>query len=156
MELEPAHVADALVEKLKSLTDLTYGDKSVKTIKAIAVKPDDDSGFTPPYIGVAYIYDTDGQKISGGHVHKIPVTLALICSSSPGYRYETEALREALHYARTAVKKCIGELIVNIGTKEEPNNVIVYLSAQTKPIEIFEADPDLSIVAGYLEYEDHL
>ena len=155
--MEPADVTKTVVSKLESLrAEFNYGDKSIQSIAEIARKPNPDNGFAPPYFAVAYVYDLEGQELSGGHVHKLPVTIIVLCGSSPGYTNETESLREAVFYARKVVEKLVGELIVNVGTEESPVNELVFLKAAKKPIEILEADPELSIVASYLQYEDKI
>jgi|GEM_PF-5576218 len=153
--MEPSDVTKAAVAKLNLIkSEFDYGDKSIKTIAEIARKPDPDNGFTPPYLAVAYVYDSEGQPLSGGHIHKVPVTLIVLCGSSPGYASETESLKESVSYARTVVKNLVGELEINLGTEEEPEPGLIFLRASKKPIEILEADPDLSLVAAYLEFED--
>lgn len=156
--LEPADVVDEVVAKLNnSIADFVYNNYSVKVIAPIAKKPDTDDGVTPPWIAVAYFFCEDGQVLPGGHIYNLPVSIAIICSSTPGQKTDADALREAFHYARIAYEKITtdcGELIINVGTQADPDNRPVILKAAKQPFEILEAGADLSLVGVFFEYND--
>jgi hypothetical protein len=154
--IEPADVADAVVVKLNAdIADFNYETHSVKTIAQIARKPDeDDHEFTPPWIGVFYGFFDEGEQLPQGHIHNFPTTIGVICSSTPGKSKETDALREAMYYARIVYNKVIGEYTINIGTEPEPQNELVYLKSAKQPIEILEATADLALVGVFFEYKE--
>ena len=156
--LEPGHVADAVVNKLKSeIEDFSYNDNQVQEIVHIAKKPDTDDGVAPPWIAVAYFFGEDGQVLPGGNIYNLPVTIAIICSSTPGHLTDADALREAFHYARIAYDKTIsqcGEMEINVGTEAEPDIRLVNLKAAKQPFEILEAGADLALVGAFFEYYD--
>ena len=156
--LEPADVADAVVAKLNNaISDFTYENYSVKTIEHIAKKPATDDGTTPPWIAVAYFFEESGEVLPSGKIYNLPVTIAVICSSTPGHLTDADALKEAMHYARMVIDKVLndcGEYNINIGTVANPEYRLVQLKSAAKPLEILEASADMALVGAFFEYLD--
>lgn len=155
--LEPTHVAEEVVKILEeNKASFTFGDLSVQAIEHIARKPESESedGITPPWLAVAYFFEDDGEVLPSGDIHNLPITIAVICSSTPGQATDVEALREAMHYARLVKQYVIGEHFINIGTEAEPKDKYVHLSCTPKPFEILEASADLAMVGVFFEYKD--
>ena len=159
--IDPGLVVDAVVSKLNAnITDFQYmtpsETKTVTTIKEIAQMPEgDDYGFKPPWIGIFYSFDDDGEVIASGHVRRLPVTIGALVASSPNYKIESEALREVLSYAPKLMNYIIDEFEVNVGTAQNPDLQYVELSAKAQPIKIIQATADLALIAVWFEYFDH-
>ncbi len=155
MILEPEHVVKAVVKKLKSQKGLIrFGEYEIKTIAEIAEMPDEDSGFSPPWLGVYYLLDDEGEVLEGGIPDDVPVTIGILCSSTPGQSSSCKALAEAMAYAKKIIPLVIGEYEINSGTEEEPMEHLVYLRAHARPREIIQANSDLSMVVARFFYID--
>ena len=154
--LTPSKVAKAVTDKLKeSIAEFKFDDnKSIQAIEQIAKKPDEESGITPPWLGVFYMFDENGEVLPQGGIYNLPITIGVICSSTPGQSTDEEALEESTHYAMLVHKKIYGDYIINVGTELEPDERIVFLRSAKQPIQILQADADLSMVGVFCEYED--
>ncbi len=154
--LEPGDVVDAVVEKLKlHKADITFKNKHIKSIREIAEMPDtNENGMTPPWLGVFYNLEDGGDSLSDGSVYHLPVTIGVLCSSTPSKISETKALREAMAFSRQIVKYIKGVYNINIGTEETPEIINVVLKAKTQPREIIQASSELSLVVTKFQYLD--
>jgi hypothetical protein len=156
--MEPFNVADAVVARLienKSL--FAYKNKTVNSIEEIANMPNENGdvgGLKPPWLGVYYSLDLDGDVMTDGSPDDTPITIGVLCASSPGYKTETESLREAMTYARQVIDAVIGQYTVNAGTAAEPEEHLVFLQAFEQPREIILASAELSLVAARFKYYD--
>ncbi len=153
--LEPSMVVDAVVKKLNAdISDFTFNNYSVKAIGEIARKPETDEGITPPWLAVSYFFDEDGEVLPQGYIYNLPISIIVVCSSTPGQSTDANALREAMHYAKITFNKLLGDYTINIGTEQEPEERCVFLKSAKRPFEILEVGADLSMVAVVFEYLD--
>lgn len=156
--LEPGHIVDAVVERLvNNRLDIKFKLAHINTVKEIAEMPDtNDSGMTPPWLGVFYNLEDGGEVLQDGSVSYLPVTIGILCSSTPSAESETASLRESMSYARQIVKYVNGDYSIDIGTVEEPDVRIVTLRAKSQPFEIMQADAELSLVVAKFQYIDFI
>ncbi|MBU1096850.1 MAG: hypothetical protein KKB34_10250 [Bacteroidetes bacterium] len=156
--LEPFNVVDAVITKLlENRSGFFYKQCSVNSIAEIAKIPGadgEDHGLKPPWLGVYYSLDLDGDVMSDGSPDDTPVTIGVLCASSPGYKSETESLREAMVYARQVIDVVIGQYVINAGTDTEPDEKLVFLQTHEQPREIMLASAELSLVAVRFKYYD--
>lgn len=168
--LEPYDVAEAVVQLIKSKIDqFVYNDRcrvSINSVREIASLFDGDGavsvGMKPPWLGVYYNLDLEGDIMADGSPDSVPVEINILCCSSVGYENETKALRESMFYARQLVKvipqgnldPATGYFEINLGTEANPDVRLLKLECDPQPREIVSADPNMSLVIAKFRYED--
>ncbi len=157
-KLMPYHVVDDVVKRLDSNKfEFIHDDKyRVSTVAEIASEPVKDGKqlLAPPWLGVFYSLNDEADIMHDGSPYDIPVTIGVLSSSTPQHVSDKAALREALTYAYKTIEFVIGEYVINLGTEAEPNEHLVFLKAQPIPIEIMQADANLSLVVTRFTYYD--
>lgn len=159
--IEPHLVAEAVQNKIiTNISQFAFtddnGTKQIAAgdVKIIADLPSNNKyGMKPPWCGVYYNIDEDGEVLASGNFHKLPIIIGALFSSSRGYKTDVEALRESMYYAKVSIPIIIGEYQINIGTTEEPEIVFVDLECRPQPIKIVPGvSAELAMVTSWFQY----
>lgn len=158
----PENIVDAVLTRLNDNAGLlTYKDKEIRTIRAIASLPEDltsaqQMGFKPPWIGV-YFFEGDANSIlANGEAFEVEMTLGVICSSSPNYKTSIEAVYESFNYA-----KLVHKILLTAPPHEnnyemeliDGSSRIFSLRSHKTPREIILANSSMSLTVARFNYD---
>jgi len=165
--LEPYHVVNAVVQRLKENADqLIYKNKNIQQDNITEITDDpgkvgkeDPDYVAPPWLGVFFNMDETVDVLEGGSPSSIPYLIGVLNSSSPNYSKSFEALAEAMYYSRKIIDIVtkFGEddptYEINVAEPGEPDDIrIVTLRCDPLPRQVITASAELSVVETRFRY----